>query len=77
MALNKLTFGVDECHFQKGNDYLDVVTNLEGYIELKIDNSDSFAIETEQEIDRICDTLKELLRECKKAAKRSRPKKTK
>ena len=52
---------VDQIHFRNDDNYLDVELHIEGgcYLELKTDGS--FFIESEKEIDIICNKLKELL----------------
>jgi len=58
---DKLTMGVNEFHFQKYNDYLDVTVDSDGYITLKTETTGSFSIESQAELDTIYNKLKELL----------------
>lgn len=56
--------GINEYYFQIGEDYLDVdINRLEGYLELKIETTDSFPIESEEQINEICKKLKQLLKQ--------------
>ena len=57
----KLKMGIDEFHFQKYDDYLDVTVDLGGYITLKTEMTGSFSIESQAELDIIYNKLKELL----------------
>jgi hypothetical protein len=51
---------IDQFSIQKGNDFIDVeMHHAEGWMELKIDTSDSFPIESQEDIDFIYKKLTE------------------
>jgi hypothetical protein len=51
---------IDQFSIQKGNDFIDVeMHHTEGWMELKIDTSDSFPIESQEDIDFIYKKLTE------------------
>ena len=59
-----MKFKIDSCNFQNSvGEFLDVILNNdENYISLKIEDSDVFSIDSELEIDILCQTLKKLLK---------------
>ena len=59
-----MKFKIDSCNFQNSiGEFLDVVlNNEEGDISLKIEDSGVFSIDSELEIDILCQTLKKLLK---------------
>lgn len=62
---NSLILETNDLTFKKGEEYLDVKWHIEGWLELKIETSDSFTIESEEEIDIICRKLKEMINQSK------------
>ncbi len=57
-----MKFQIDDCHFESDGDYLDIKVNtLEGYITLKTDTTGEFSLDSELDIDILCQKLKELL----------------
>jgi hypothetical protein len=51
---------MDQFSIQKGQDFIDVeLHHTEGWMELKIETTDSFAIETQEELDFIYEKLTE------------------
>ena len=59
-----LSVNISEFNFKKGSDYLDVTINMDGYITLKLEGV--FNIETDKEIDTICEQLKVALKQSKR-----------
>jgi hypothetical protein len=56
----------DQFSFKKDNDFIDVtVHHTEGWLELKIETTDSFPIETQEELDVIYQKLSEALKTLK------------
>lgn len=54
---------IDQISFQKGEDFLDVTAHItEGWIELKIETGDSFAISSQEDLKKIYKRLKKLLK---------------
>ena len=62
-----MEFKIDVCHFESDNDYLDItVHSLEGYITISTTSfTGEFSIDSELEIDILCQTLKDLLKAAK------------
>ncbi len=55
-----MKYQVDKFSFKEGNDYLDVeVHNEEGWVELKIETSNSFPIQSQKDLDFIYQKLSE------------------
>lgn len=60
------TFIVDQLHFENNaSQYLDVKIHI-GYIELEMETTGQYSIESEKEIDLICSKLKEALKIAKR-----------
>ena len=59
-----MKFNIDSCYMENSvGEYLDIkVNNHEKFISLKIEDSDVFSIDSELEIDQLCQTLKKLLK---------------
>jgi hypothetical protein len=56
----EIKMNIDQFSIQKGNDFIDVeMHHTEGWMELKIDTSDSFPIESQEDIDFIYKKLTE------------------
>lgn len=56
----------DQFSFKKDNDFIDVIVHhTEGWLELKIETTDSFPIETQEELDVIYQRLSEALKTLK------------
>lgn len=57
-----MKFNIDDCHIQNSHgDYLDITLNhLEKYITVKTETTGEFSLESELEIDSLCQTLKKL-----------------
>jgi len=60
-----MKLNIEKFSFENGPDYLDVEINLEGWIELKIETSESFAIENQEDLDFIYQKLTEALKSVK------------
>jgi hypothetical protein len=60
-----MKLNIEKFSFENGPDYLDVETHLEGWIELKIETSESFAIENQEDLDFIYQKLTEALKSVK------------
>ena len=57
---------MDQFSIQKGQDFIDVeLHHTEGWMELKIETTESFAIETQEELDFIYEKLTEGLKSLK------------
>jgi hypothetical protein len=57
---------MDQFSIQKGQDFIDVeLHHAEGWMELKIETTESFAIETQEELDFIYEKLTEGLKSLK------------
>jgi hypothetical protein len=57
---------VDEFHFENDiNQYIDVRICMEGYIELDLETSQKYAIESQEELDLIYEKLTEALKQSK------------
>jgi hypothetical protein len=55
-----IKMNMDQFSIQKGQDFIDVeLHHAEGWMELKIDTTESFAIETQEELDFIYEKLTE------------------
>jgi hypothetical protein len=55
-----IKMNMDQFSIQKGQDFIDVeLHHAEGWMELKIETTDSFAIETQEELDFIYEKLTE------------------
>lgn len=66
----KLIKTIDQISFENENgEFLDITYHLEGYIDIKVDISESFSIVSEREIDEICNAMKEMLRQKRKTKK--------
>jgi len=62
---------IDSISFENdANEFLDITYHIEGYIDIKVDVSESFSITNEREIDEICNVMKELLRQSKRKKKK-------
>ena len=59
-----MKFQIDSCSFENSvGEYLDIIVNShEKYISLKVQDSDVFSLDSELEIDQLCQTLKKLLK---------------
>jgi len=58
--MSAIKMNIDQFSIQKGNDFIDVeMHHAEGWMELKIDTSDSFPIESQEDIDFIYKKLTE------------------
>ena len=56
----EIKMNIEQFSIQKGNDFIDVeIHHTEGWMELKIDTSDSFPIESQEDIDFIYKKLTE------------------
>jgi hypothetical protein len=56
----EIKMNIEQFSIQKGNDFIDVeMHHTEGWMELKIDTSDSFPIESQEDIDFIYKKLTE------------------
>jgi hypothetical protein len=56
----EIKMNIEQFSIQKGNDFIDVeMHHAEGWMELKIDTSDSFPIESQEDIDFIYKKLTE------------------
>ena len=57
-----MKFNIDDCHIQNSHgDYLDIKLNhLEKYITVKTETTGEFSLESELEIDILCQTLKKM-----------------
>lgn len=57
-----MKFNIDECHIKNSHgDYLDIELNyLEKYITFKTETTGEFSLESELEIDILCQTLKKM-----------------
>lgn len=57
-----MKFNIDECHIKNSHgDYLDITLNhTEKYITLKTETTGEFSLESELEIDILCQTLKKM-----------------
>jgi hypothetical protein len=56
----KIKMNIEQFSIQKGNDFIDVeMHHTEGWMDLKIDTSDSFPIESQEDIDFIYKKLTE------------------
>jgi hypothetical protein len=56
----EIKMNIDQFSIQKGNDFIDVeMHHTEGWMDLKIDTSDSFPIESQEDIDFIYKKLTE------------------
>ena len=61
---------VDEFHFENDiNQYIDVRICMEGYIELNMETSEKYSIESQEELDLIYQKLTEALKAAKQKAK--------
>jgi hypothetical protein len=57
---------VDQFHFENDiNQYIDVRICMEGYIELDLETSQKYAIESQEELDLIYEKLTEALKQSK------------
>ena len=64
---NAIKMNIDEFSIQKGNDYIDVqMHHTEGWMELKIETTDSFPIESQEELDFIYEKLTEAFKSLNK-----------
>jgi hypothetical protein len=62
----KLIKTIDSISFENsGGEYLDITYHIEGYVDINLETSGTFCIESENEIDEICNAIKELLRQKK------------
>jgi hypothetical protein len=62
----EIKMNIDAFSIQKGNDFIDVqLHHTEGWMELKIETSDSFPIESQEDIDFIYAKLTELFNSLK------------
>jgi hypothetical protein len=56
----EIKMNIDQFSIQKGNDFIDVeIHHTEGWMELKIDTTESFPIESQEDIDFIYKKLTE------------------
>jgi hypothetical protein len=63
---NTIKMNMDQFSIQKGQDFIDVeLHHTEGWMELKIETTESFAIETQEELDFIYEKLTEGLKSLK------------
>jgi hypothetical protein len=61
-----IKMNIDQFSIQKGQDFIDVeLHHTEGWMELKIETTESFAIETQEELDFIYEKLTEGLKSLK------------
>jgi hypothetical protein len=61
-----IKMNMDQFSIQKGQDFIDVeLHHTEGWMELKIETTESFAIETQEELDFIYEKLTEGLKSLK------------
>ena len=61
-----IKMNMDQFSIQKGQDFIDVeLHHAEGWMELKIETTESFAIETQEELDFIYEKLTEGLKSLK------------
>jgi hypothetical protein len=59
-------YAVDQFHFENDIDqYIDVRICMEGYIELDLETSQKYAIESQEELDLIYEKLTEALKQSK------------
>jgi len=62
----EIKMNIDQFSIQKGNDFIDVeMHHTEGWMELKIDTSESFPIESQEDIDFIYKKLTEAFKRLK------------
>jgi hypothetical protein len=62
----EIKMNMDQFSIQKGQDFIDVeLHHTEGWMELKIETTESFAIETQEELDFIYEKLTEGLKSLK------------
>jgi hypothetical protein len=62
----EIKMNIDQFSIQKGNDFIDVeIHHIEGWMELKIDTSESFPIESQEDIDFIYKKLTEAFKSLK------------
>ena len=67
----KLVKFIDNVHFENEHgEYLDIEYHIEGYIEINLETSTRFTFTSENDIDEVCNVMKELLKQ-----KRNNPKK--
>jgi hypothetical protein len=58
--MSEIKMNMDQFSIQKGSDFIDVeLHHAEGWMELKIETTESFAIETQEELDFIYEKLTE------------------
>jgi hypothetical protein len=63
---NAIKMNMDQFSIQKGRDFIDVeLHHTDGWMELKIETTDSFSIETQEELDFIYEKLTEGLKSLK------------
>jgi len=63
---NTIKMNMDQFSIQKGQDFIDVeLHHTEGWMELKIETTDSFPIETQEELDFIYEKLTEAFKSLK------------
>jgi hypothetical protein len=61
-----IKMNMDQFSIQKGQDFIDVeLHHTEGWMELKIETTESFAIETQEELDFIYEKLTEAFKSLK------------
>jgi hypothetical protein len=64
--MSAIKMNLDQFSIQKGSDFIDVqLHHTEGWMELKIETTDSFSIESQEEIDFIYEKLTEAFKSLK------------
>jgi hypothetical protein len=64
--MSEIKMKVDQFSIQKGSDFIDVqLHHTEGWMELKIETTESFPIETQEDIDFIYEKLTEAFKSLK------------
>jgi hypothetical protein len=64
--MSEIKMNIDQFSIQKGNDFIDVeMHHTEGWMELKIETTESFPIESQEDIDFIYEKLTEAFKSLK------------
>jgi hypothetical protein len=64
--MSAIKMNIDQFSIQKGNDFIDVeMHHTEGWMELKIETTESFPIESQEDIDFIYEKLTEAFKSLK------------
>ena len=64
--MSEIKLNMDQFSIQKGQDFIDVeMHHLEGWMELKIETTESFPIESQEDIDFIYEKLTEAFKSLK------------